>query len=463
MVYEQQVTAQEARAALDEHIVTAEIAELGIIATRTDIESTIGPFHHAPHYQTRYPQVVVDAIGDLYREYNGVFSDLVAANTEWPTDYQYARRGPRRAPINGWVQIDMVGLPQGFLDRAEEFDREVTREALRPRIFEIENSLANYQLLGRIHAHPDRGSCFDRQFRQSLDEVRQATGKQVALLATTDEKYEAIKASEFGKSEAEPVSADEVRRLSGFDRFFDPTEFLEYVRQTGDELDYVLYVRSSDPIAKLREPGMVVETPLLEDDETRRIIRAHAVTLNIDRPDLPLDSEQKINDTKAYMLAMEMARRVDRVDDVYVVGEGDSAVVTVHPELEAYLRAQGMMSGGDESSGNLARSHAKPMQAAYGCYGHVTLQAYNKSERRRLKTGLQQRGPYVVQPEIVTPVITNASDGQSYTYIDRNFFSTDGTTYRFMGGFRSLMPISSAEAEKGRVHGNSDLVWAEIC
>jgi hypothetical protein len=75
---------------------------------------------------------------------------------------------------------------------------------------------------------------------------------------------------------------------------------------------------------------------------------------------------------------------------------------------------------------------------------------------------LLRRGPYIVQPELQNPTITNRDDGRSCVYIDRVFFSSDGQNYQFMGGERTLMPIDSIEADNNRVHGNESSVYAEI-
>jgi hypothetical protein len=452
--------AVQARRFLAEQLAVPEVVDLGPVTTRTDIASSIGPFLQAPDYTTQYPEVVTGAISELYAEYNQAFTPLVADNAEWDTDYQYTRSGPGSTAVNRWVQIDMVGLPTGFLAHADELDQAVVRETLRGSIFEIENSLANYQLLQRIHARDGQDTAFNRHFRESLDEVRRTYGKKIALLAVTDEKYDAIKATEFGVAAEAPLSDEAVMRLSGFDRFFSPAAFRQHMEETGGDSEYLLYVRSSDPVDKLRKPDTVVDTTLLEDDFMRRVIKANALTLNIDRPDLPLGDGAKINDTKAYMIPMGMAYRADAPEDVYSVEQSGVSVITLNSEFQDYLLGQGVDPEAVHS-GQL-QFHAKPMQAAYGCYGHVSVRTHKRNDRRKLQAGMRERGPYVVQPTIPTPTIRDANGGDSYLFIDRNFFRTDGSAYQFMGGFRSLMPIESTEAQKGRVHGNKASVWAEI-
>ncbi len=440
-------TDSKARDLLDLSIADPEVAPLGLIIPRTDIRSSVGPFLTLPEYRTRYPDVVVEAIGDLYAEYNRAFGPLVEANREWPTDYQYALT-PNGTPINGWVQVDMVGLPDRFLAEATNLGRDEVREGLRTRTFEFENSLAMYQLLERIHSRDGETTLFDREFRASLDDLRLKHGKPVALLATTDQKYQAMRESEFGKMGDEPVSDDEVRELSGFDKFFGPAEFLDHLSQTGGESQYLLYVRSSDPVAKLRKPDLVVPNPLLEDDDIRRVIKANAITFNADDTRWSPNDSRRINDTKGYMTEMGMAFDVHAEEDLSTA------------QFRQYLLANGATP--EDFDAGTARIVAKPMRAAYGGYGHHRAAFGNKKFRTDLRQGLRKRGPYVVQPEMQTPVIVNTTDGRRYTYIDRNFFATDGERMRFMGGFRSLMPLDTQEAERGRVHGNGSTVWAEI-
>lgn len=453
----------DATSILDHAIREPEKSHLGEIVDRWDIESSLSPFHTFPEYRTEYPSTVINALGELFQEYNQAFVPLVTANQEWDTDYQYTRYGINDNPINRWVQIDMVGLPQRFLDEASRMDSDTVREVLRQRIFEIENSLAMYQLLERIHSKNGEPSLFDRVFRSSLQSLKEQYGKPVALLALTKQKYNSMKASEFGKSEEELITDEEVERLSGFDRLFGPQDFLEHLEEHGGECRYILFVRASDPVEKLRKPKTTLSIPLLENPVTRRVIKANAITFNIDRPDEPTISEARINDTKAYLPAMGMAYRADTFEDVFeeiIYRNNDPALIKLNPQLREYLLSHGI----DQQSINsgYVRFRAKPMVGSYGCYGHVTVDTRDGNTRGELRKGLRERGPYVIQPEMITPIIVNESTGQTYTYIDRVFFAADGRVVTFMGGFRSLMPLDTIEAKKKRNHGNQSTVWAEI-
>ncbi len=447
------------------------------------IRSSLSPFLALPGYNISYPGVVVRALESLYGEYNAAFGNLVEKNREWDTDYRYCMTGPDDSPVNIAVQIDMLGLPLGFLDyralcRLEEREEEV-REVLRGRIFEIENSLAMYQLLERIFPNDAMGarsySCngkdssfFKDRFRASLDEVRQKHHMPIALLAVTDEKYAAMKESEFGRKSKERLSDAEVKDLSGFDRFFGPEGFREYVAQQRGECHYLLYARTSDPVAKLKNPDMRVEHSLLSDPDMRWLIKAHALTFNIDAPEMGYC--ERINDTKEYMRCMGMGFQADAFSDIITSGltdhmargraYGEYPHERLCPGFVRYMAAQGY-DAADVESGEVAL-RAKPMKGAYGCYGHMSGQLSNMKFRNGLRSNMRKRGSYVIQPEMRMPVIVNKTDGQAYTYIDRNFFACTGERPRFLGGFRSLMSIDSVEAKKGRIHGNGSTVYAEI-
>lgn len=440
-------SAIEARLLLDQNIEARDISSLGAVSLREDIKSTLGPFQIYPEYKTTYPQVVTQALENLYAEYNQAFRRLVSTNREWDTDYQYCL-APDGTPINSFVQIDMVGLPAGFLEKAATLREENVREALRGRIFEIENSIAMYSLLEYFFSNGTQDTLFKKRFRAGLDDIRQKYGRPIALLAVTDQKYQAMRETEFGKRDSEPLTDDEVREYSGFDKFFSPKEFRRHIEENDGQSDYLLYVRSSDPVAKMKRPDLVIDEQLLADDNLRRIIKANALTFNIDNPNLPVGDSRRINDTKEYLGAMGMAFTVYYGEDL------------TSPEFSSYLRSQGVDSTQVESGERLLR--AKPMKGTYGGYGHFRGTLRDARFRRDLRDALLKRGSYVVQPELQNPTITNKDDGRSYMYIDRVFFRSDGQNYQFMGGERTLMPIDSIEAQNNRVHGNSSSVYAEI-
>ena len=465
---------------------------LGPAYVRTDIPSSLGPFIAHPHHRVKYPDRVISALGHLYQDYNRAFRPLIDKNQEWETDYQYARNS-HGDPVNSFVQIDMNGLPNHFLRLCEQLTTEELTDALRNNIFEYENSLAMYGLLQRIFGYPDRISKFRVGFRHGLDAIRAKHDKKIALLAVTDQKYNAMITSEFGKEEGDSISDNEVKQISGFDRFFGPRDFLEYIRSNGGNSDYIIYARTSEPVSKLKDPSLQVDTPLLEDPEIRRIIKANAITFNIDNPEWDSKDDRKINDTKAWMPTLEMAYHIDCVASLYSNDFRDHLLdqginledIAAGNISQAHRRALGEIFTRFPSNLLLSNSFIdhlitrdidphlvatgqldlrfKPEIASYGAYGH------ERGPINRLKTfnavaaEVNLRGSYVVQPEMVVPTIVNEDESKSYIFIDRNFMNTlDNEEHHFIGGFRSLMPSDSIEAKKGRVHGNSNTRWVEI-
>ncbi len=427
------------RSLLDACVATPETRVLGPIRQRKDIPSLrptsdggLEPasFSVFPEHRVPYPSVVTKALAAIYRAYNAAFRPLVEANSEWDTDYQYAR-GPDGTPLNRWVQIDMVGLPDAFLRRAAGLAEDEVRETVQARVFEYENSLAMYGLHENLFANGDHGTAFDRHFRASLDALRRRYGRPIALLAVTEPKYEAMRESEFGMRAGEALSDAQVQALSGFDTFFGPGQFLQHVSRNGGTSEYLLYARTSLPTATLRKPGTVFDNRLLENDTVRRMIKANALTFNVDNPAWGLGDPRRINHTKAWMALLGIAHPVYTLEDIS------------SEECSRYLLAQGI----DPSSETVIRM--KPMQASYGCYEHLRGLVSDRNFNHDIRRELARRGPYVLQPELRTPVILNKTDGQLYTYMDRNFYRADGKIYQFMGGFRIYMPMHSREAKRG--------------
>ena len=442
------------------------VSELGRVEQMTDIRSAIGSILRFPAYKIAYPAVVNEALGQLYMECNRAFGPLVEANREWTTDYQYCV-GADGQPVNYLVQIDMVGLSQVFLDAAVGMSVDDVRELLRGVIFEIENSLAMYQILERTFSYGGSSTAFSKCFRASLEEIRVAHGKPIALLAVTEEKYEAMARFEFGVEDG-TVSDALVRELSGFDRFFGPNEFRDYLAANGGEFGFLLYVRSSDPVQKMKKPDTIVNHPLLNDPDLRRVIKANTLTFNVDAPGMEYSS--RINDTKGYMAPMGMAFEIAAEDDLLSdqlqahlrAGNPFDQFVgsRLSPDFSAYLRDRGVDP--DSVGSGEAWLRFKPMKGAYGCYGHRRGALTDGKLRGRIRRELSARGSYVVQPEMHMPVVVNTTDGQAYQYIDRNILAFADGRPMFLCGFRGLMPADSHEAQQGRIHGNAATIWAEI-
>lgn len=440
----------------------------GSVVEKIGIQSSLSPFYVLPDFKVRYPETVIRALGEAYMEYNGAFIRFVRANREWQTDYQYAM--PSGYPMNFAVQIDMMGLSDDFLQAAAEMREEEVLEILRGKIFEIENSIAMYQLLENLFSDHSGNSCFKRGWRATLNELRKFHNMPIALLAVTQEKYDAMKASEFGKGHNDPLTDEEVRRLSGFDKLFGPDEFCEYLARNKGKCGYLLFVRSSDPVCKLKKPETQIEHPLLGDSELRRIIKANSLTFNIDNPSWRNEDYRRVNDTKEYMSPMGMAFQLANERDLYshtfaehLLKNGNPfadfpADSRLSPEFAKYFESSGVKFEDVASGSQILRF--KPMKNSYGCYGHIIGRLTDRRTRQEVRQNLRARGSYVVQPELKQP--TAIIDGREYAYIDRNFLTLTGGTPRFIGGFRSFMPVHSQEGQNGRNHGSKYTVWGEI-
>lgn len=427
---------------MNAEIFTVPAVDLGPIETRHDVRSDLGPFRTFSEFRVHYPERVIQALAELYSEYNEAFVPLVNANREWSTDYQYCLNA-KGVLVNYVVQIDMTGLSENFLVMAAKMSKDHLREVLKRHIYEIENSLALYQLLEKIFSRNGEDSSFKKRFRKCLDNVRRRFDRPLALLAVTEPKYEAMLASEFGQEAGVPLSESETLALSGFDKFFGPLEFQKHVAANGGISKYLVYARTSDPIAKLKKPDMRIEHPLLDDVALRMAVKASALTLNIDSPCMEYD--RRINDTKAYMPTMDMAFLVTDESDLF------------SSEFSRWLKVHRLI---DFSPRTVLR--AKPLKGTYGCYGHLRGMRTDREFRSDLRRNIRQRGAYVVQPEIVPSTVIDERSRTEYTYIDRNFFGMTNGTAVFLGGVRSFVPCDSVEAKKGRNHGNHSTVMAEI-
>lgn len=451
---------------LGSHVAVSTEQNLGQIVLRHDIKSSLGPFKTLPKYRVRYPGSVIRALIELYHEYNSAFGQLVAQSGD---SYPRCRldRGRGRSVIR-WVQIDMVGLPQSFLHEARSAHVDEVREALRHWIFEIESSVAMYQLLGDLFP----ASPFKARFQNTLDSLRQYHRMPVALLAVTEQKYAAMCQEEFGKRPGEAPTPEEVRKLTGFDWFFGPEGFKEHRRSGGRE--YLLFVRASDPVDVLKHPGRPFDRGLLENPEMRAHIRAYAVTPCVDDPAV----REGLNDTKSYLPLMDMGFRVDAAVDLFSadVLEGrwhrGADVPVLSKAFAAYLRRAGVSEELIQTGRVPCR--LKPGQGTYGCYGHIRLEPRNiaadmgRPDRRdnpRLVKQIGLRGFYVAQPERRTPTILNLDDGMTLGHVDRVFIGTswdrDGRA-EFLGGFRSMGDVEGQEMTEGRGHGGDETIWAPI-
>jgi hypothetical protein len=236
--------------------------------------------------------------------------------------------------------------------------------------------------------------------------------------------------------------------MSGFDGLFGPEAFKRHLAENGGKCECLLYVRASDPPSKLRDPNAKVGNELLEDPRMRQIIKEHALTFNIDAPHQ--NGSARINDTEGYLHPMKMAFDISQPEELM------SPSGKLSPAFESYLVERGIDT--EQVLSGEVQLRAKPLRGTYGCYGHIRGPLRPKF-MKDLRSQMQDRGEYVIQPEMATPRVTNTSDGQIYTYIDRNFLSYTAGEFRFLGGMRTLMLVDSSEARKGRIHGSNESVY----
>ncbi len=413
------------------------------------IQSSLSPTYSFNDYQVKYPQVVTDALCKIYDECNKAFGSLVKANREWPTDYRYCYQNGN--PINWIVQIDMCGLPSELLDELAIMKIEEVQTILKRRIFEMENNWALYQLLSKACETDNQSTLYSKETKLMMQDLRTKHSLPIALLAVTKEKYVAMKAAEFGKGSEDSISDEEVLHLSGFDAFFGPDEFLQHLSSNGGKCGYLLYVRSSDPIEKLKRPETVVEHPLLSDSAIRRIIKEYSITFNVDNPAWQETDERRINDTKRYLPLMGMGFEVK-----------DEASLMYLSEFSKYLEIAGIDSL-LSINGTEKRIRAKPIQGTFGCYGHISGSLNDGNFRKKLRQNMRSRGSYILQPEHEAPQLVNEMDQHTYAYIDRVFIATVNGVSKWIGGHRECLSIDSHEVNSGRLHGNSHTIYAEIC
>jgi hypothetical protein len=455
--------------ALNDTTVEVVVADLGEVELNDNLGIGIPDPKLFRDYRVFYPSTVVEALANLFKEYNAQFQSLADANSE--TDQSYRYNYQQGSTINHFVQIDMMGLPEPFLAHATDASVDAVEAVLRSRVFEIENSIAAYHLLGNIfNTETDTVSLFDHEFRKRLAELRDQYKKPIALLAVTQEKYDSMLSFEFGKNPGEELTNEEVMMKTGFDVFMGPKEFLDHLEQNQGESGYLLYVRASAPTERLKDPRIRVDNPLLSDARVRQVIQENSLTFNIDDPEGCFD--RKINDTKAYLVPMQMAYKIDSFADLLhpdfieymntkrATWEGYQGSTRLAPGFAHYLESRGVSISDVEDGTVMLR--AKPEKEAYGCYGHARGSISNRKFKGEVRKGIERRGSYVVQPEMEMPSIKNTFDDTQFTYVDRNFFAMTDRGPVFMGGFRAMMSVDSREAKNGRIHGSPETIWAEI-
>ncbi len=397
--------------------------------------------------------------------------------------------------VNFGFQIDMRALPPDFLEEAKKISPSELAQNLKKVIYEIENSLCMYGLMRGVFGNFKEYSSktfLGINFDAALKLWKNYHGKKLVLGAVTPEKFESMLVWEFGiyPKKLGMLSPEELRKrvqlLSGFDDFYGPEQI-----EQADLEDIVLYIRASYPISWQKQPYHL-EIPLLQNPEKLAAIRNQTITFNVDNPEevnflLTLqnqnseivfdkingfgfvvnEAEQRhlenlrllprviknvfyptiINDTKEGLVMTGLAFPVTRCEDINLN----------NPLFREFLESKGWNPANPDM-----RIRIKPAWLHYGGYGHRRGRHDEQEFRRRLKKSLQARGPYVVQPEIPPFVFEVA--GIEYAGNDQMFFLYDpfAGEYRFAGGQRISLPLTSDEVQRGRIHGNKQTVKAEI-
>lgn len=447
-------------------------AELWPITQNNTIQTSLAAINIFKDYKVQYPQIVIDVLWELYKEYNDAFKTLINNNRESSQDYQYCCDNDWN-PINYFSQIDMTWLPQEFLDHINngKLSKDEIKAILRSRVFEIENSLAMYQLLERMFTLDCSESNFKKNFRFIIDSIRKKYNKPIALLAVTDEKYLEMKANEFWKNSDDDLSPKEVSELSGFDYLLSPSQFQELAEGYKDDFPYLIFARTSLPVSVLKKPTIESPTSLLNNDVYRSIIKKNSITYNIDAPEFW--SDKKINDTKKYLSLMNMAYDIwDRKDifsDEFNTflekwwAYNDYKWDRLSQWFYDFIISQWVTP--EKVALWNTKIRCKPLDESYWCYGHLSFALNDAEKRSRLGKEIKNRWKYCIQIEMNMPEVQNASwDSIQYSYIHRNLFGIDAGSWEplFMWWVVCYMPIDSKEAEQWRNHWNNKVVYAEI-
>lgn len=405
----------------------------------------------------KYPIRIKQALVTIVQEYNSTFTKILATTKKDQTDYQFC--DGLINPVSLGVQIDMVALTPEILAKCEDpdFNSQVLINFLKANIFEIENNLAGYNLLGAMNPN------FKSSLKTSLNKYREQTGRDIYILATTQNKQNSIATCEFGK-DTNSVYDQKVLQQTGFDGVIGPEEF-EKMYANNVQMP-LLYVRCSLDTSELKQPNQPRSHSLLNNPNYVKLIRENSITPNIDYP----DAKFKTNDTKEYMEPMGLGYKMTGIKDII---NTDFVRILNNPKLKNSLTKdsfnpkfisfcdQRNINIQDIISGNL-KLRAKLNNESYGCYGHLRL-PFGQKFINQVTKEIQQRGSYIIQPELENMIVTNTLNNKAYKTIDRNFLMTDSEgVMQFVCGYRSYLDINSTEAKKNNIHGNNQTIYSNI-
>ena len=263
-----------------------------------------------------YPKALNEAYEILAEEHDAAFMRIVEKYKEWTTDYQFAKN-------SFGFQIDGRAFSERFLKYvADKKPEDIAKFLKIAVVFEVENNIAAYDLNSRLWPYGTR----NETWHGGLEGVRGKTGKKIALLASSEEKYNALLRSELGlEPEDNLPSEEEIRLRTGFDAVWGPEQLIGHFNNQRDKVvdgvvdsDYLFFGRTSRTTEWLKDPNhTVVKEPFLEDPILRRYVRAFAITHNFDNPALSLGDPRIFTDTKAALCAIGGAYRVTGLQDIY--------------------------------------------------------------------------------------------------------------------------------------------------
>ncbi|GIW68781.1 MAG: hypothetical protein KatS3mg100_275 [Candidatus Parcubacteria bacterium] len=340
---------------------------------------------------------------------------LKEGDTAWP---EWAKRKLCNVTLpkysQGWKnylyqhrpgEFNPPALHGGMFVQVDCFLLEDGREIV---ICEIENSIAGYDLLRILH--PNLGDAW----REALNKWAPAG---VWVVFSHPEKKQSTLYFEWG---GKPTRKQ--LEMSGFVGIVGP----------GDPLPHEgsFQPRTSRPLSWLRRPGPYSD--VLQDLYLRRAISERSMVPNVDDPRWSLWDSRVVNDSKAPYLSLIDAQVLESVEGF----EG---------KFEYTCRA-------------------KPLRDHYGGYGHITITQDGKRKKKiaELRHELKCRGPYAIQKEYTPPSCDIPGIGRC-VYIDRVFCALDtDLRWKYAGGLRCYMPASCREAQRNRIHGNPETIWACI-
>lgn len=428
-------------------------------------------------YEVHYPESLIEAYRIACGKYDQQFMELVDRHKMWGSDYQYA-------PFTLAFQVDGPAYSNEFLKQAEFMSPIVLAEFITKRVFEFEANIAAYGLNGRLWPN----GTTNNTWHAALENVRQRTGKKVAVLAGTEQKLDEMVLYEMGFTRDQLMSAEAVRSLTGFDAFLGPNDLVSiYQQYHGDDCPYLFFGRTSRPKSWLRDPAHHIDEGFLAQPEILKFVRAHALTHNFDDPKLPFNHPAILMDTKEALVMMEAAYLVTQPSDIYSqefltyltdngidisdIAErsliqsqknklgglflGFPSASLLSEALITHLQARGsdpvLVSSGEQ------KVRAKPLKQHYGIYGHEVGSVNRAKFLNELMKQVKMRGEYIIQPEFNNlHIVDSAHQHESYVAIDRVFFvrGADGDLHP-MESCRSLMPAQSLEGKKNNVHEGS--------